>query len=725
MAVITGTINNDTITTTSVSAGVVGGPATIGPDTINAGNGDDYVYAGDGNDSIRGQAGYDNLHGEAGNDTVDGGFGSDTLYGEAGDDSLLGGNGEDDLYGGDGSDTLVGGAGDDYLQGNQGADTYVLTMAGGQDRIYNYDNDSSIDTATFTDVATTDVKSITRYGNDLVLAYGVAGGQLTVDSYFTSDNAAYRVDVFDFTNADWTVTEIKNQVVTKGTESNDNISGYNSGPNKIFAYGGNDAVYGGDGNDSLDGGAGNDNIRGYAGNDTLLGQNGADTLYGSDGSDSLIGGAGDDYLQGDQGADTYEVELSDGHDLISNYDSDNAVDVVHFTDVTLCDLRDALRISNNFVLSYGNDSQLTVQNHFSSASYQLGQFQFADGATIDTVIMGTGLNETLMGAALSNDLIVGAGGADTMKGLSGDDVYFTDGGDSIVEAAGSGTDTVLSSVTMTLGAQLENLVLLPGAVNGTGNTLNNLLCGNDVNNRLNGGAGNDTLNGGDGNDRLTGAAGADRLNGEGGNDVMIGGGGNDTYMVDSAGDVVSETASPGTDTVQSSLATYTLTVNVERLTLTGVADIDGNGNVAGNTLIGNSGANNLDGKGGADILYGKGGNDTLTGGAQNDIFVFDTALNGVTNVDHIVAADFVSGADRIQLENAIFAKFASAGALPAGTFVANAGGMPGDANDYLRYDTSTGNLYYDTDGNGGADPGTLFAVLDNHPTLVAGDFSIT
>ncbi|MEF8701744.1 MAG: calcium-binding protein [Candidatus Accumulibacter sp. UW26] len=562
-----------------------------GTNRVFAYGGNDYIYGGDGNDSL------------------DGGNGNDTLLGYDGDDTLLGQSGRDNLYGYNGNDTLIGGSGDDYLEGNQGADTYMLSKDGGQDRIANYDGDNSVDVAKFTDVATTDVTGMTRYGNDLILQYGALGGQLTVEDYFYSDSAAYRIDTFDFTDSDWSVTNIKSQVITRGTELAESISGYNTGTNRIFAYGGNDYVYGGDGNDSLDGGAGNDNISGYDGDDTLLGQNGADKMYGNNGNDTLQGGLGDDYLEGNLGADTYLIARNDGHDVIYNYDSDSAVDKIQFSDVTLCDITGANRVNtNDFVLSYGTVSQVTVKYHFSAVQYQMGQIVFSDGATIDKVVMGTVAGESLAGSATSNDFIIGAGGADSMTGFAGDDVYLTDGGDSITEGAGGGTDTVLSSVTYTLATNLENLVLLAGAVNGTGNGANNLLCGNAANNSLTGLAGNDTLDG---------AAGAD---------TMVGGLGNDTYVRDNVGDVVTELAGQGTDTVQSfltlSLASAGWT-EVENLTLLGSSAINGTGNTWANLLIGNAAANVLDGGVGAD---------TMVGGLGNDTYLCDNAGDVVTEL---------------------------------------------------------------------------------------------
>ncbi len=152
----------------------------------------------------------------------------------------------------------------------------------------------------------------------------------------------------------------------------------------------------------------------------------------------------------------------------------------------------------------------------------------ADGN--DNLFGGTG-NDSLIGG-LGNDTLDGGLGTDTLNGGVGDDTYIIDSAtDTITEATNSGIDTVRSSVPYTLGVNLENLRLTgTRGINGTGNSLNNIVFGNIANNTLNGRAGDDTLDGNLGNDTLNGDGGNDSLQGGPGNEVLNGGSGNDILI---------------------------------------------------------------------------------------------------------------------------------------------------------------------------------------------------
>jgi Ca2+-binding RTX toxin-like protein len=408
-----------------------------------------------------------------------------------------------------------------------------------------------------------------------------------------------------------TITVIDPSIILQGTTKNDTLTG-KSGNDQLYGNAGNDTLIGNAGDDLLDGGTGNDTLIGGLGNDihvvntlsdlitensdegidtvqssiswtlennlenlTLTGTtaiNGTgntldNTLTGNTGNNILDGGAGNDTLIGKAGNDTYIVDSTS--DLITELVGEGT---------------DTVKSSITWVLG-DNLENLTL----------------TDSSSINGT--GNALNNTLTGNA-GNNILDGGAGNDTLTGGAGDDTYVVDStSDRITELAGGGTDTVQSSVTWTLGTNLENLVLTGStAINGTGNTLDNTLTGNAGNNILDGGAGNDTL---------------------------TGGAGDDTYVVDSISDLITELAGEGTDTVKSSV-NWTLGNNLENLTLTGTTALSGTGNALDNIMIANSAGNIFDGGDGNDTLTGGIGNDTLIGGAGNDQLVGETGRDNLT-----------------------------------------------------------------------------------------------
>ncbi|HMS82056.1 MAG TPA: calcium-binding protein [Nitrospira sp.] len=391
------------------------------------------------------------------------------------------------------------------------------------------------------------------------------------------------------------------------------------------------------GNDTLTGTVGDDVIQGLAGDDTLQGLAGNDLLDGGVGLDTMVGGTGNDMYVVDaagdvvtelanQGTDT--VQSSVTHILGANLEqliltgtaaingtgntldnmvtgnsANNILDGGEGTDtLTGGQGNDTYVVDNtaDLVIELLNEGTDVVQ---SAISYQLPANVEHLTLTGTASINGTG--------NVLNNMLTGNGAANLLSGGLGNDSYVVGTGDTITENANEGTDTVQSSSTWTLGANLENLTLTGvNAINGTGNALNNVLLGNSASNTLNGGAGHDWLDGGLGND------------------TMIGGIGDDRYVVNQISDIVIEHVGQGSDTVESAV-TYALGVNVENLTLTGSANINGTGNSASNIVIGNSGSNTLLGASGADIVSGGAGNDTILGGSGND------TLSGEDGVDVI------------------------------------------------------------------------------------------
>lgn len=332
---------------------------------------------------------------------------------------------------------------------------------------------------------------------------------------------------------------------------------------QVVTYKWGSTVYAGDGGTVLISQSAGDVLNGGAGGDLLIGAAGNDTLNGGAGDDVLDGGTGNDLLRGGDGNDVYIFGRGYGSDAINQYvgvstaDTVGEKDVVQFSAGIAKEDLTFRRSSLDLIITVNGTSDALVvngyfENNFSSV-WLVDEFRFADGTVMtladvktqvltgtsssdtidgfngddtisglggddilhgrngnDTVDGGAGAdslfgdagNDTLLGGD-GNDKLNGGTGADTMIGGAGNDVYTVDNtGDTVSELAGEGTDTVKSSVSFTLGDNIEKLTLTgKTSISGVGNALNNTLVGNSGNNVLVGGRGNDTLNGGAGNDR--------------------------------------------------------------------------------------------------------------------------------------------------------------------------------------------------------------------------------
>ncbi|MGB4069840.1 MAG: calcium-binding protein [Nitrospira sp.] len=618
-----------------------------------------------------------------GNDTITTGAGNDVINALGGDDIVDAGAGNDIISGGIGNDTLTGGPGDDtYLYNlGDGIDTVNDTSLPGEGNTIQFGpgispNDLTLDVGSF------------------LIRVGTTGGALHL-SNFDPDNVLGSRTIETFQFADGTVLSY-DQLVRRGfdlsgTDGSDSITGTNV-VDRITAFAGDDMLVGGRGADHLQGGVGHDTYLFNVGDgvdtidDTMLLGGGNRIQFGAGISQSDLS-----FVQ-DETARTLTIQVgSSGTDrlVLANFDPRRAngslvVSALEFTDGNVVHLIDSYPpnqapmvavpvldqtaaedsfftftvpattftdadVSHGDALAYGaslaDGSPLPVwlsfdpttrtfsgtpgagdagvlqitltatdQGHLSATDL----FMLSISGPLPHTLVGTPGNDVLTGGrgddTLSglagndllhggegNDVLDGGTGVDTMQGGTGNDTYMVDmPGDVVIELVNEGIDTVHSSMTYTLGANLEHLTLTStAAINGTGNALNNVLLGNSASNTLKGGAGHDRLDGGLGSD------------------VMIGGGGDDTYIVDRAGDVVTELAAQGSDTVESSI-TYTLGPNLEHLILTGSADLNGMGNSAHNVLLGNSGNNILDAGSGDDTLDGGMGHDALFGGSGHD-----------------------------------------------------------------------------------------------------------
>ncbi|WP_279626403.1 beta strand repeat-containing protein, partial [Stappia indica] len=494
-------------------------------------NGIAFSHTLSGIEAIRGsRTGDDSLTGSSGDDTLEGRGGNDTLNGGAGNDILDGGDGNDIINTGEGEDTVIGSAGNDTINVLQQHDAFIqyghfttnmtVSMTGTVMTIDKGTGD--VDTLNVTGPIDPSLGSVTLSlgsGNDTVTINATAGifvevrGGAGDDTITQTGDGTVRAD---YRNASSGITYTSNNgagvsgTVTgagvgtdtlsgvaeiRGTDFDDVFTG-GDGDERFILRGGNDTVDGGGGFDTVrfdrngmgdvtvnlttgtaigvfNGSVFNhslaniEHVRGSrTGNDVLIGSAGNDRLEGMGGNDLLNGGAGADTLIGGTGDDIYVV--SDAGDV---------------------------------VIENANEGTDTVRSYISFQLWQHGEhienLELLGTGNLNAV--GNTQNNILTGNS-GNNMLNGGAGADTMIGGAGNDTYYVDNaGDTIVELAGEGTDSVYSTITFALSSQsqhLENLYLQgTGNINGYGNGQNNIIAGNIGNNSLAGGAGNDTLYG--------------------------------------------------------------------------------------------------------------------------------------------------------------------------------------------------------------------------------------
>jgi Ca2+-binding RTX toxin-like protein len=621
-----------------------------GDDTIRADEGDDAVEGGDGADLLRGGDGDDLLTGGLGEDDLDGGRGSDAYVWTLGDgdDRIRDEGGRFDgidelrLVGVDPGDvvfTRLRDSGEGYPYDSLQitilstgevitiedqyfvaylAEYYIANWAGfvdgptpppppltyfvrGVERIV-FDDDTVVEpndvggsllyanpdrlTADLDGLVNIDPEAL--LGNDIapfdammriVAAGDAAHGTIVLNEdgtlTFTPEASFLGLASFTYTvasgsrEATATVTvDVIESVPDEGTEYDDELTGTAR----------DDTIMGGAGYDIIDGAGGID-IAAYAGA-------AADFLIYRDPSGAII--VGD--MMGNEGWDTlFNIEtlsFGDGATIISVEDllplGTEADDVIEGTD------------RPDHLFGEAGEDLLT-------------------GGSADDRLVG-GDDDDILDGGDGNDSLEGGAGADLMIGGLDDDYYeIDDVGDVAVENSDEGYDSIYATFDYTLGAGFEGLTIGGTAVLAIGNALDNEIYGNwELASTLRGLGGNDGLGGGEEADLLEGGDGNDYLYGGGGDDVMVGGAGDDTYIVEQAGDVVTEASEAGTDEVLTTLASYALALNVERLT--GLLE-------TGQTLTGNA----LD-----NILVGGIGGDTLDGGLGSDTAAWTWSWNGVT-----------------------------------------------------------------------------------------------
>ncbi|MEH2415069.1 beta strand repeat-containing protein [Nostoc sp.] len=723
---------------------------SLGNNTLNGGVGDDSLDAsgsfgdnlldgGDGNDSLSisgskstGEARSDNSRSD-GNNTLNGGAGDDTLSasGSNGDNLLFGGDGNDFLdisgyaynvfvnsldsrssgnnllSGGDGNDTLTTGnntlnGGKDSLTGGGGKDKFVYKGLS-NDTIYIGRGNKAINTGTYTIADFTGVGEGTNptaaviaeldtlifqdnsgfTADNLLLTQNGTSLSISFQGYddtrFILENFALE-NLDNLTKSTGATVDLGNILFYGQTSITDSFDVFDANFTQSTVFKKNTVTFLNDldnnvsgfdnSNDVINGQGGDDIIEGLSGNDILRGGdgNGNDTVNGGDGNDTLDGGDGNNTLNGGNGDDSL------------NFYSPSTLATQTVDGGT-----------GNDTLSFSYSSATTGITSTFNPTTNIGVIS----TTADTTVFSyKNIEQLNITGTDYDDYLVGSNGNDTLRSGNGNDTIDGGAGEDFLDISFSKGNHLLNG-----GDGNDSLQALNDIYDEFGKYVGPSAFGN---NTLNGGVGDDTLNvesstddnlldGGDGNDFLYTPSFTTS-----GNNTLNGGVGNDTLNVESSTGNNLLDGGDGNDSLIASGAS---------------------GN---NTVIGGNGDDTLRGGDGDAIIIGGKGNDRLFGEAGTDTFVFSSFDEGLDLIRDFGAIDEPN--ELIQVSAAGFGGGLSAGVLQASQFTL--GESATTSTQRFIYNSTTGALFFDSDGSAGAFTQVQFAGLSAGLSLTNNNFVV-
>jgi Ca2+-binding RTX toxin-like protein len=550
--------------------------------------------------------------------------------------------GADTLTSNAGVDTLVGGSGNDYFIVNNAADVIQDTSSSATNTIQ----------SSFAYSLPTDVNNLILTGTSALTGTGNAGADvLTSNTGVDTLIGGSGNDKFILNNA----ADVVQDTSTTASNTVQAAFGY-SLPTNI-----NTLIL-----------AGSSNIAGFAnnGSDSIVSNSGIDTLTGGGGNDTFVINNSSDVVQDTSTTATNSIQATVSYVLPTNINSlaltgtsaligtaNSGVDTL----TANSGVDTLVGGSGNDTFVIGNsgdviqDTSTTATNTAKSAvSYSLATNVNNLLLTGSAAIVGTANagNDSLTGNSGADTLIGGAGadtlvagtGVGTLIGGSGNTTFVINSASDVVQdTSTTATNVIRSSVTYSLVANVNALILTgTSALKGAANS---------------------------GNDTLTSNTGIDTL---------VGGSGNDTFVISNASDVIQDTSTTATNVLQSTVS-YTLPTNVNALTFTGTSALTATGNAGNDSLTANAGADSLIAGNGTDTLVSGTGIDSLVGGTGTDLFIVNNASDKVTvgtthGNDTIQASvSFTASANVANLTLTGTAALSGTGNSLAGTITANSG----------------------------------------------------